>query len=98
MFRFFCAILTPFPRPPSSHIRGPPPPESTSHISDPLPRFLEGLVQKPGQKPLCTNSVSIVRGGFCLWGGLSGGLFMSIRLCPGWCLSVPVMSEYICYI
>ena len=29
---------------------------------------------------------------------LSGGLFMSGRFCPGWFLSVPVLSEYISYI
>src|SRR6218665_420883 len=37
------------------------------------PRFLVGLVQKSRTKVPCTNSVSIVRGGFC----------------PGWFLSVP---------
>src|SRR6218665_2432817 len=77
----------------SSHIPGPP--ESTSHISDPSSRFLKGLVQKPGQKPPCTNSVSIVRGVF-VRGVLSGGL-LSGRFCSGWFLSVPVLSEYICY-
>src|SRR6218665_3697649 len=61
-------------------------PESTSHISDP-PRFLVGLVQKTQTKAPCTNSLSIVRGGFCP-GGLSGGL-LSGRFCPGWFLSVP---------
>jgi len=60
------------------------PPESTSHISD--PPFLEGLVQKTRTKAPCTNSVSIVRGGFCP-GVLSGGL-LSGRFCPGWFLSV----------
>src|SRR6218665_1053378 len=29
------------------------------------PRFLVGLVQKSRTKVLCTNSISIVRGGFC---------------------------------
>src|SRR6218665_1821703 len=83
----------------------PPPPVTLRHTSrDPpkvrhtsrTPRFLEGLVQKPGQKPPCTNSVSIVRGGFCP-GVLSEGL-LSGRFRPGWLLSVPVLSEYICYI
>src|SRR6218665_2708321 len=53
------------------------PPESTSHISDPLPRFLVGLVQKTRTKAPCTNSLSIVRRGFCP------------GVCPGWLLSVP---------
>src|SRR6218665_1134221 len=47
--------------------------------------------------PSFINSVSIVRGVFCP-GVLSEGLFMSGRFCPGWILSVPVLSEYICYI
>src|SRR6218665_1521918 len=57
----FWPILTP---PPAchtlSHIPGPP--KSRSHISD--PRFLVGLVQKSRIKTPCTNSLSIVRGGF----------------------------------
>src|SRR6218665_3258225 len=52
------------------------PPESTSHISH-LSRFLEGLVQKTPTKAPCTNSFSIVHGGFStvfvrkvfVWGG-----------------------------
>src|SRR6218665_3577896 len=60
-------------------------PQSTSHISD--PPILVGLVQKTWTKALCTNSLSIVRGGFCP-GCLSGGL-LSGRFCPGWFLSVP---------
>src|SRR6218665_925281 len=61
-----------------SHIPGSPTPKSTAHISDPSPRFLVGLVQKSRTKVPCTNSISIVRGGFCLG-----------ELCPGWFLSVP---------
>src|SRR6218665_537186 len=62
------------------------PPESTSHISD--PPFLEGLVQKTRTKAPCTNSVSIVRGGFCpgsfvrgsfVWKVLSGVVFVCSR-------------------
>src|SRR6218665_243250 len=64
-----------------SHIPGPP--ESTSHISD--PQFLVGLIQKSWTKVPCTNSISIVHGGFC------PGLF------PGWFLSIPLLSQYICY-
>src|SRR6218665_2161492 len=36
------------------------------------PRFLVGLVQKSRTKVSCTNSISIVRGGFC------AGWFMSV--------------------
>src|SRR6218665_59789 len=70
-----------------SHIPGPP--ESTSHISDPHPSpiFSRPIVQKTRTKAPCTNSLSIVRIGFCP-GALSGGL-LSERFCPGWFLSVP---------
>src|SRR6218665_563797 len=48
-------------------------PQSPSHITD--PPFLVGLVQKSRTKVLCTNSNSIVRGGFCP-GVLSGLVFV----------------------
>ena len=48
------------------------------------------LVQKTRTKTLCTNSLSIVREVF------SRGL-LSGRVCSGWFLSVPLLSEYICY-
>ena len=61
----------------------------------PTPPFPVGLVQKTRTKAPCTNSLSIIRGGFCSgffsWGLLSG------RFCPGWLLSVLLLSEYICY-
>ena len=87
----FLANFYPLPCHTLSHIPGPP--ESTSHISD--PRFLVRLVQRNRTKAPCTNSLSIVRGGFCP-GVLSGGL-LSGRFCPGWFLSVPLLSEHICY-
>src|SRR6218665_1751225 len=81
----FLANFYPLPCHTSSHIPGPP--EITSHISD--PPILEGLIQRPGQnKPPCTNSVSIVRGGFCprafvkgffVWKVLSGVVFVRSR-------------------
>src|SRR6218665_425100 len=46
-----------------------------------------GLVQKSRTKVSCTNSISIVRGGLILSGGF----------CPCWFLSVPLVSQYICY-
>src|SRR6218665_3331603 len=70
------------------------PPQSTSHISVPLPIFSRPST-KPQTKAPCTNSLAIVRRGLCL-GVLSGGL-LSGRFCLGWFLSVPFLSEYICY-
>src|SRR6218665_2136007 len=56
-------------------------PPKVRHTSR-TPRFLVGLVQKTRTKAPCTNSLSIVRGGFCS-GVLLGGL-LSGRFCPGW--------------
>src|SRR6218665_295705 len=58
------------------HTSRDPPPESASHISDPPTRILVGLVQKSRTKVPCTNSSSIVRGGFC-----PGG-FVRLGFCP----------------
>src|SRR6218665_2529696 len=67
------------------------PPKSTSHISDPFPQFLVGLVQKTLTKAPCTNSLSIA--GFlsedfvfCLEGFVRGAF------CP-----FLLMSECMCY-
>src|SRR6218665_877895 len=65
------------------------------HTSRTPPPILVGLVQETWTKALCTNSLSIVRGGFCP-GGLSGGL-LSGRFCPGWFCLFPLLLEYICY-
>src|SRR6218665_1886535 len=65
-----------------------------SHISDPPP-FLVGLVQKTQTKAPCTNSLSIVRGGFCL-GVLSGVFCLEGFVWGGFC-PFPLLSEYICY-
>src|SRR6218665_2160214 len=74
----------------------PPPPVTLCHTSRDLPpkvrhtsrtpRFLVGLVQKSWTKVLCTNSISIVRGGFC------SGIFVRVGFCP-----FPLLSQYICY-
>src|SRR6218665_2089418 len=57
-----------------SHIPGPPR-KYVTHLGP--PRFLVGLVQKSWTKVPCTNSISIVPGGFCR------------GVCQGWFLSVP---------
>src|SRR6218665_2094510 len=59
------------------------------------PRFLVGLVQKnPDKSPLYKFSLNCLRG--FLFGILSEGL-LSGRFGPGWFLSIPFLSEYICY-
>src|SRR6218665_1720586 len=82
MSRYFWPILTPSPCHTLSHIPGPPK-KYVPHLGP--PQFLVGLVQKSWTKVLCTNSVSIVHGGFCP-GVLSGLVF-----------SVFLLSQYICY-
>src|SRR6218665_3154342 len=62
-----------------SHIPRPPHRKYVTHPG--TPRFLVGIVQKSRTKVPCTNSISIVRGGFC----------------PGWVFSVPLLLQYICY-
>src|SRR6218665_1668876 len=94
MSRYFWPIFTPLFS--LSHfVTHPGTPESTSHISD--PRFLEGLAQKNSHKSpfykFCLNcSRGFLSGGFCQV------VFCLLRFCLGWFLSIPVLSEYICYI
>src|SRR6218665_3103711 len=59
--RNFWPILTPLPCHTLSHIPGPPKVRHTSWTPAP---FLVGLVQKTRTKAPCTNSLSIVPGGF----------------------------------
>src|SRR6218665_1504897 len=66
-----------------SHIPGPPKVLHTSRTPD----FSRSSTKYPDKAP-CTNSLSIVRGGF-IRGALLGGLILSGRFCPGWFLSVP---------
>src|SRR6218665_2339009 len=81
----FWPIFTPFPL---SHFvthPGTHPRKYVTHLRP--PPILEGLVQKTRTKaPLYKFCPEV----------LSGGL-LSGRFCPGWLLSVPVLSEYICY-
>src|SRR6218665_1024516 len=87
--KYVTLFLVNFNPPPLSHfVTHPGTPPKVRHTSR-TPRVLEGLVQKPRQKPPCTR-------GFCP-GVLSGGILYG-RFCPGWFLSVPVLSEYIGYI
>ena len=58
------------------------PPESTSHISDLPPISRRPSTKNPDKSPPCTNSVSIVRGGFCP-GVLSGGLTIVWKVLSG---------------
>ena len=51
-------------------------------------------MKNPDKSPLYKFPLNCSRG-FCA-GVLSGGL-LSGRFCPGWFLSVPLLSEYICY-
>src|SRR6218665_1967706 len=82
----------------------PPPPVTLRHTSRDSPpkvrhtsrtphRFLEGLVQKLGQKPL-VQILSELFAGVFVRGVLSGSL-LSGRFRLGWFLFVPVLSEYI---
>ena len=96
MSRYFWLIFAPSsPCHTSSHIPGPPP-ESTSHISDPPPIFRRPSTKNPDKSPLVQILSQLFTGVF-VRGVLSVGL-LSGRFCPGWFLSVPVLSEYICYI
>src|SRR6218665_1050633 len=65
-----------------SHIPGPP----RKYVTLLGPRFLVVLVQKSRSKVPCTNSISVVRGGFC-----PGG-FARVGFCP-----FPLLSQYICF-
>jgi len=72
----------------------PGPPKSTSHISDPHPIFSRPRTKYPDKSPLYKFSLNCSRD--FVWGVLSGGL-LSGRFCPEWFLSVPLLSQYICY-
>src|SRR6218665_2602056 len=89
---YFLPILT--PAPPVTLFNTSRDPPKVRHTSR-TPRFLIGLVQKSWTKAPCTNSISIVRGGFCLGGFcqrvfcLEG--FVRVGFCP-----FPLLSQYIC--
>ena len=86
-------FLPPFPPVTLRHTsRDPPKVRHTSRT----PRFLERLVQKSPDKSPIVQILSQLFAGFFDRGVLSRGLLPG-RFCPGWFLSVPVLSEYICY-
>src|SRR6218665_595931 len=88
---YFCPI---FPPPPAPH-PGPPPPEvrHTSRTHPPI--FRRPSTKNPDKSPLVQILSQVFAGAF-VRRVLSEGL-LSGRFCPGWFLSVPVLSEYICY-
>src|SRR6218665_3057985 len=92
-YAIFGQFLPPSPCHTLSHIPGSP--ESTSHILDPLPRFLVGLVKISRTKAPCTNSLSIVREGFCR--GFCQRVFCLEGLVRGGFCPFPLLSEYIYY-
>src|SRR6218665_1370526 len=69
-------------------------PQSTSHISDP-PIFSRPSTKHPDKKP-CTNSLSIVREGFCPGAFVKGSFAWKVLSGGGFC-PFPLVSEYICY-
>src|SRR6218665_2729721 len=91
MSHYFWQIFTPSPCHTLSHIQGPP--KSMSHISD--PPFLVGLVQKTRTKTPCTNSLSVVRGGYCQ--RFCQGVFSLEGFVRGGFCPFPLLSDYICY-
>src|SRR6218665_3823988 len=76
MSRYFWPILTPSPFPVTlCHTSRDPP--KVCHTSR-TPPFLVGLVQKTRTKASLTNSLSIVRGGFCLGGFVRGSVVWKV--------------------
>src|SRR6218665_1653591 len=88
------AIFGQFLPPPSCHTSShiPGPPESIRHTT----RTRPPICRNPNKSPPVQILFQLVTG-FWYRGVLSGGL-LSGRFCLGWFLSVPVLSEYICYI
>src|SRR6218665_691118 len=89
MSRYFWPILTPstlshlvtHPRTPQKYV---------THLGTPG----RSSTKNPDKSPLYKFSQLFARA--FARGLLSGGL-LSGRFCPGWFLSVPLLSEYICY-
>src|SRR6218665_268157 len=84
---YFWPILTSSSLSTLSHIPGPP--KSTSHNSEPSPRFLVGLVQKARQKPSVQILFQLFAGLFVrgfvrrsfVWKVLSGVIFVRSPFC-----------------
>src|SRR6218665_2237969 len=79
--RYFWPILTPSP----CHTSQDPP--KVRHTSRTTPSIFSRPSTKNPDKSPCTNSLSIVRRGFCPRGIVRG--LLSGRFCPGWFLPVP---------
>src|SRR6218665_301182 len=85
-----------YPPPPchtSSHIPGPPFRKYVTHLGPPI--FRRPSTKNPDKSPL-VQILSQLFAGVFVRRVFTGGL-LSGRFCPGWFLSVPVLSEYICY-
>src|SRR6218665_2453837 len=94
MSRYFWPIFIPLPPVTLCHTSRDTP-KSTSDISGPPLRFLVGLVQKPGQKPL-VQILSQLFAGF-LSGGFCQGVFCLEGFVRGGFCPFPFLSECICY-
>ena len=70
-------------------------PPKVRHTSR-TPPFLVGLVQNTWTKAPFTNSLSIVRRGFCSEGFVRGSFVRKVLSGGGFC-PFPLLSEYICY-
>src|SRR6218665_2392242 len=91
----FLAIFYPLPPGTLRHTsRDPPKVRHTTRTRPPISR--RPSIKNPNKSPLVQILFQLFTGVF-VPGILSGGL-LSGRFCPGWFLSVPVLSEYICYI
>src|SRR6218665_4040476 len=89
---FFCQFF-PLPCHTLSHI--PDPPKRTSHISDP-PIFSRPSTKNPDKSPLYKFSLNCSRE--FLFVAFCQRVFCLEGFVRGWFLSVPLLSEYICYI
>src|SRR6218665_4211787 len=69
-----------------------PPKKYATHLGSPI--FSRPSTKKPRQNA-CTNSLSIVRGGFCP--GVLSEVFSLEGFVRGGFCSFPLLSEYICY-
>ena len=79
----------------SSHISGPSPPKVRHTSRTPSPIFKRPSTKNPDKSPLVQIMSQLFAGVFVR--GVFSESLLSERFCPGWVLSVPDLSEYICY-